>query len=172
MGTNFRQRTMQTWTEPYGPHNCGPSFADLPPMEVLNAAGFDYTNTDRIAADLRMDFSKQQAEDRQRTCNTCHTGCLDCHYSPKRGEAHHFARKPSPETCGGGGRSTSMCHAGAAHSRRGETYVGGDYSIPFGMSADTHYDLGVACIDCHLLGEKGMGDMERRATCGGCHVAT
>jgi hypothetical protein len=171
MGTNFRQRTMRTWTDPYGPHNCGPSFADLPPMEILDAAGFDYTNTVRIAANLNMDFSREQAEVRQRTCNTCHTGCLDCHYSPQTGEAHHFDRYPSPETCLSGGRSTSMCHAGAAHSRRGETYVGGDYAIPFGMESDVHYDLGIRCIDCHLMGEKGMGDMERRATCGGCHVA-
>ncbi len=171
MGTNFRQRTMRTWTDPYGPHNCGPSFADLPPPEVLDATEFDYANTERIAANLNMDFSREQAEFRQRICNTCHTGCLDCHYTPKTGEAHHFRREPSPETCGGGGRSTSMCHAGAAHSRRGETYVGGDYAIPFGMKADVHYDLDIACIDCHLMGEKGMGDMERRATCGGCHVA-
>jgi hypothetical protein len=171
MAANRRQRTMRTWNDPYGPHNCGPSFADLPPAEVLTATEFDSTNTKRIAADLNMPFSREQAEDRQRTCNTCHTGCLDCHFSPRAGEPHRFERTPSPETCGGGGRSTSMCHSGASHSRRGETYVGGDYSIPFGMTPDVHYELGIGCTDCHLMGEKGMGDMERRATCGGCHVA-
>lgn len=35
MGVNFRQRTMISWLEPYGPHNCGPSFADVPPEEIL-----------------------------------------------------------------------------------------------------------------------------------------
>jgi hypothetical protein len=64
-----------------------------------------------------------------------------------------------------------MCHSGASHSRRGETYVGGDYAIPSGRVPDVHYTKGLTCVACHPMGERGMGDMERRATCGECHVA-
>ncbi|MCX7913561.1 MAG: cytochrome c3 family protein [Thermodesulfovibrionales bacterium] len=63
-----------------------------------------------------------------------------------------------------------MCHAGSLHSRRGGTYVGGDYSIPVGMEADTHYKKNIQCIDCHLTGPKGMGDIQRKATCQDCHL--
>ncbi len=63
-----------------------------------------------------------------------------------------------------------MCHAGSLHSRRGGTYVGGDYSIPTGMKADTHFKKNIHCIDCHLTGVKGMGDMQRKASCQDCHI--
>jgi len=63
-----------------------------------------------------------------------------------------------------------MCHAGSLHSRRGGTYVGGDYSIPTGMKADTHFKKDIHCIDCHLTGQKGMGDMQRKASCQDCHI--
>ena len=92
MGTNFRQRTMRTWMDPYGPHNCGPSFADLPPAEILKYSGFDYRNTDRIRQDLNVPFTQQQARDKQRICNTCHSGCLDCHYTPQKGKPHEFSK--------------------------------------------------------------------------------
>ena len=61
MGTNSRQRAMRTWMDPYGPHNCGPSFADLPPTEILKASGFDYRNTEKIRQDLNVSFTNQQA---------------------------------------------------------------------------------------------------------------
>jgi hypothetical protein len=57
------------------------------------------------------------------------------------------------------------------HSRRGETYIGGDYSVPPGMAPDVHYKKDIHCVDCHPTGEKGMGDMERKASCQDCHVA-
>ncbi|NTU42684.1 MAG: cytochrome c3 family protein [Nitrospirales bacterium] len=171
MAANFRQRTMKTWLEPYGPHNCGPSFADLPPGKVLKEAGFSFENTQKIANDLNIPFSKEQAMTKQRLCNVCHVGCLDCHYEPSREKGvHHFTNKPSSESCAGYGRGTSICHPGAMQSRRGETYIGGDYSIPTGMKPDVHYEKGIHCVDCHPAGEKGMGDMQRKASCQDCHI--
>ncbi len=173
MGRNFRQRTMRTWLKPYGPHNCGPSFADLQPPEVLSKADFDYRNTKEIMENLNVPFSKSQAEDKQRFCNVCHAGCLDCHYTPSNKKGRHaFSRKPPALSCQGYGRSASQCHPGAMISRRGETYSGGDYSIPQGMAPDVHYKLGLSCVDCHPTGEKGMGDMERAASCQDCHIET
>lgn len=172
MGTNFRQRTMRTWTEPYGPHNCGPSFADLPPLPYLKDASFDFTNTGDIVRNLNVPFSKEQAMAKQKFCNVCHAGCLDCHYAPDRNKGvHNFLKRPTSESCAGNGRGTSICHPGAMQSRRGETYIGGDYSIPTGMSPDVHYKKNIHCIDCHSTGEKGMGDMQRKATCQGCHYS-
>ncbi|MGD1076102.1 MAG: hypothetical protein ABR903_08525, partial [Thermodesulfovibrionales bacterium] len=80
MAANFRQRTMKTWLSPYGPHNCGPSFADIPALPYLKDAGFDFKNTEEIAKDLNTGFSRQQAIAKQKFCNVCHAGCLDCHY--------------------------------------------------------------------------------------------
>lgn len=170
MGTNRRQRTMKSWQEPYGPHNCGPSFADLPPPEVLGGAGLSFDNTAKVAGEMNLPFSRSQAVAKQKLCNVCHTGCLDCHYQPGDGNGvHNLVKKPGAESCAGFGRSTSMCHAGAMHSRRGGTYLGGDYAVPAGMSPDTHHRKGLHCTDCHLTGEKGMGDMERKADCRDCH---
>lgn len=171
MARNFRQRTMRTWLEPYGPHNCGPSFADPPPPEVLEGAEFDFNNTGRIQKELNIEFSKEQAAIKQRFCNVCHAGCLDCHYTPgKDGKVHSFTKKPDSYSCAGWGRGNSICHPGAMQSRRGETYIGGDYSIPRGMDSDEHFKKNIHCRDCHLTGELGMGDMERRASCQDCHV--
>lgn len=171
MGTNFRQRTMHTWLKPYGPHNCGPSFSDLPPEAVLKEAGFSMKNTEEIAAGLNVPFTQSQARDKQKFCNVCHAGCLDCHYGPDPVKgAHNFTAKPSAVNCLGYGRGTSMCHSGAMQSRRGETYAGGDYSIPTGMKPDIHYTKDIQCVDCHLTGEKGMGDMQRKADCQDCHL--
>ncbi|MCK7508666.1 MAG: hypothetical protein MZV70_34645 [Desulfobacterales bacterium] len=126
MGANFRQRTMVTWLKPYGPQGEEPSFADLPPAEALTGAGFSSKNTEEIRKEIAVPFSREQAEAKQRFCNVCHTGCLDCHYAPDREKGvHHFQNRPRSETCGGYGRGTSICHPGAMQSRRGETYIGG-----------------------------------------------
>ncbi|MGD0884985.1 MAG: hypothetical protein ABSA46_08970 [Thermodesulfovibrionales bacterium] len=171
MATNFRQRTMKTWLSPYGPHNCGPSFADISALPYLKDTGFDFKNTEEIAKDLNTGFSRQQAVAKQKFCNVCHAGCLDCHYVPdKEKGVHAFTKKPPSESCAGYGRGTSVCHSGAMQSRRGETYIGGDYSIPTGMTPDVHYKKGIHCADCHQAGEKGMGDMQRKATCQDCHM--
>ncbi|MEW6118156.1 MAG: hypothetical protein AB1553_14850 [Nitrospirota bacterium] len=170
MATNSRQRTMRTWLKPYGPHNCGPSFADLPPEEVLRSAAFSFKNTAAIAQELNTSFSEDQAVAKQKFCNVCHAGCLDCHYAPDEKEGvHRFTKKPLSESCGGYGRGTTICHPGAMQSRRGETYIGDDYSVPSGMRSDVHYRKNIHCIDCHPVGEKGMGDMRREADCQGCH---
>lgn len=171
MGANFRQRTMKTWLDPYGPHNCGPSFADTPPLPYLKNSGFDFKNTGEIIKNLNTGFSKEQAAAKQKFCNVCHAGCLDCHYAPdKEKGTHAFTKKPDSETCAGNGRGTSICHPGAMQSRRGETYIGGDYSVPAGMSPDVHYKKNIHCIDCHQTGKKGMGDMQRKAACQDCHI--
>lgn len=171
MGRNFRQRTMRTWMSPYGPHNCGPSFADSPPSELLTSADFDYENTQAIMNNLNVPFTMKHAEDKQKLCNICHAGCLDCHFTPTNMETHKFTRVPKSESCVGFGRGTSICHSGAMQSRRGETYLGNDYSVPQGMKPDVHYKKNIHCVDCHPTGEKGMGDMERKASCQDCHLS-
>jgi hypothetical protein len=172
MATNFRQRTMKTWIDPdYGPHNCGPSFADIPSLHYLEDAGFDFRNYEEIRKNLNVPFTREQAIMKQKFCNVCHAGCLDCHYVPSHEKGvHSFVKKPVSESCAGNGRGTSICHPGAMQSRRGETYIGGDYSIPTGMKPDVHYKKNIHCVDCHLTGEKGMGDMQRKASCQDCHI--
>ena len=171
MGADYRQRTMRTWLYPYGPHNCGPSFADVPPRKRLRKTGFDYSNSKKIAAEMDVPFTGRQARSLQRFCNVCHPGCLDCHYGPSATlGVHNFWRKPPAVNCASGGRGTSQCHSGAMQSRRGETYIGGDYSIPTGEAPDVHYTEGLQCTACHWIGPKGMGDMMRKATCQDCHI--
>ena len=104
-------------------------------------------------------------------CNVCHPGCLDCHYAPSRKKGSHaFLKVPDSYSCMGRGRSNSICHSGASQSRRGETYIGNFYSIPQGRKGDVHFKKGIQCIDCHQIGEKGMGDIKRKATCQDCHI--
>jgi hypothetical protein len=171
MATNFRQRTMRSWLEPYGPHNCGPSFADIPPEEVLKSTRFDFTNTEKIRKEIVLPFTNEQAIAKQRLCNVCHTGCLDCHYAPSKEKGTHaFIKVPDSYSCMGRGRGNTVCHTGTAHSRRGETYIGRFYSIPQGRKPDIHFTKGIHCVDCHPTGKKGMGDMKRKATCGDCHM--
>jgi len=171
MGRNFRQRTMVSWLEPYGPHNCGPSFADIPPEKVLKKVGFDFTNTEKIRKEMNISFTNEQAMRKQKMCNVCHPGCLDCHYAPSRKRGSHaFLKVPDSYSCMGRGRSNSICHSGAGQSRRGETYIGNFYSIPQGRKGDIHFKKGIQCIDCHQIGEKGMGDIKRKATCQDCHI--
>ncbi|MDI6800433.1 MAG: hypothetical protein QMD01_00030 [Thermodesulfovibrionales bacterium] len=143
----------------------------MPPSEVLKSAGFSFKNTEDILREVNAPFSREQAVVKQKFCNVCHAGCLDCHYEPdKKKGVHNFTNKPSSLSCAGYGRGTSICHPGAMQSRRGETYIGGDYSIPTGMKPDVHYLKNIHCIDCHTTGEKGMGDMQRKANCQDCHI--
>jgi hypothetical protein len=39
------------------------------------------------------------------------------------------------------------------------------------MKPDVHYKKNIHCADCHQTGEKGMGDMERKANCQDCHYS-
>ena len=107
---------------------------------------------------------------KQKACNICHTGCLDCHYAPtaERG-AHAFSRVPPAANCTGGGRSTFVCHAGTMERRRGDSYLGREFSEPAGLPEDVHVKKKMECVDCHQTGPGGMGHIERRATCQDCH---
>ena len=170
MGSNFRQRTMRSWLKPYGPHNCGPSFVDTPPDGIADGDVFSSANYEEIKKECAVPFTIQQAVDKQRLCNVCHAGCLDCHYEPtKERGVHGFIKKPSSLSCSGGGRSSTICHPGAMERRRGDTYLGGDFSEPPGLSPDVHVEQKIVCADCHYQGKKGMGDQQRKASCEDCH---
>ncbi len=38
------------------------------------------------------------------------------------------------------------------------------------MAPDVHYKKRINCTECHTTGEKGMGDMQRKANCQDCHI--
>jgi hypothetical protein len=116
-------------------------------------------------------LTKEQAIAKQKACNICHAGCLDCHYAPSREKGSHaFSRIPPSPNCTGGGRSTFVCHAGTMERRRGDSYLGKDFSEPAGLPEDVHVAKKIECTDCHQTGPGGMGHIERRATCQDCHV--
>lgn len=167
MGSNARHRLYRSWADrERGPHNCGVWFAE---------------NYQKIAAATAVPFDRETNALNQRQCNTCHAGCLDCHYTPsakggddpKKG-MHSFARTPPPQSCYGGGRGT-ICHAGPEERRRGAGYFGGKYSFPEGAEPDVHLAKGVGCLDCHDSGKTDKGSahamVNRRATCDRCHAA-
>ncbi len=108
---------------------------------------------------------------KQKACNICHAGCLDCHYTPAREKgAHAFSRTPPAVNCSGGGRSTFVCHSGTMERRRGDSYLGKDFSEPPGLPEDVHVSKKIECVDCHQTGAGGMGHIERKATCQDCHI--
>lgn len=169
MGANLRQREMRGWTPPRGAQNCGPSFADAPPELALSGGAFYRDNWTKLRQGLSTPFTFEQAKTQQKLCNLCHTGCLDCHFEPTaQGATHNFVRKPESISCMGGGRGSFMCHAGTER-RRGNFYLGGEFTEPPGIPPDVHADKGVQCVDCHATGPGGMGHLNRAATCGGCH---
>ncbi len=165
MGRNAKQSSYKSWTDPQrGPHNCG--------------AWFD-GNYERIAANTAVPFSREQNALNQRSCNTCHVGCLDCHYDPQPKDPanpkmgmHTFNRVPKPESCYGGGRG-QICHAGPEERRRGAGYFGGSYANPEGMEPDIHQVKKVGCLDCHEnSGSRsglGHGMVKRQGRCDKCH---
>jgi hypothetical protein len=53
--------------------------------------------------------------------------------------------------------------------RRGDSYLGKDFSEPPGLPEDVHVAKKLECIDCHQSGPGGMGHIERRALCQDCH---
>lgn len=165
MGSNGKQSRYRSWTDKErGPHNCGVWFDG---------------NYDRIVANTAAPFSRESNALNQRTCNSCHVGCLDCHYEPmakdpnepKKG-MHTFNRTPKPESCYGGGRGP-LCHAGPEDRRRGAGYFGGPFSHPEGMEADVHLAKGVGCLDCHestkVNKQLGHAMVKRQADCIKCH---
>ena len=165
MALNAKQSRYQSWTDQErGPHNCGVWFAG---------------NYDKIAANTALPFSREQSALNQRSCNTCHVGCLDCHYDPQPSSPanpklgmHTFNRTPNPESCYGGGRG-QICHAGPEERRRGAGFFGGIYANPEGMEPDVHQVKKVGCLDCHESTksnkEIGHATVKRQATCDKCH---
>ena len=82
---------------------------------------------------------------------------------------HNFTKDVPAVNCTGGGRGTGMCHSGSQERRRGDSYLGAEFSQPPGFPPDAHVKAGLLCIDCHENGGKGMGDISRKVDCGGCH---
>ncbi len=54
--------------------------------------------------------------------------------------------------------------------RRGDSYLGKDFSEPAGLPEDVHVAKKIGCVDCHQTGPGGMGHIERKATCQDCHI--
>jgi hypothetical protein len=54
--------------------------------------------------------------------------------------------------------------------RRGDSYLGKEFSEPAGLPEDVHVAKKLECVDCHQAGPGGMGHIERRATCQDCHI--
>ena len=166
MARNAKQSRYQSWVDSErGPHNCGVWFDG---------------NYDKIAANTAVPFSREQSAQNQRSCNTCHVGCLDCHYDPQQRDPanprlgmHTFNRTPKPESCYGGGRG-QICHAGPEERRRGAGYFGASYANPEGMEPDVHQAKKVGCLDCHESTksnkEIGHAMIKRQGKCDACHA--
>ncbi len=54
--------------------------------------------------------------------------------------------------------------------RRGDSYLGKDFSEPAGLPEDVHVAKKIECVDCHVTGPGGMGHIQRNATCQDCHI--
>ncbi len=54
--------------------------------------------------------------------------------------------------------------------RRGDSYLGKDFSEPAGLPEDVHVPKKIVCVDCHETGPGGMGHIKRKATCQDCHI--
>ncbi|MDD2272866.1 MAG: cytochrome c3 family protein [Desulfuromonadaceae bacterium] len=167
MGINGKQSQYRGWTNKQrGPHNCGPWFE----------GAFDLMQTNTA---LPMDRKSQVIN--QKACNTCHVGCLDCHFNPMAKSStdssmgsHTFAKTPPVLSCYGNGRA-SICHAGPEDRRRGAGYFGGSFSYPEGNEPDVHLTANVGCLDCHDNSKSdkslGHGMVKRQAdgSCKRCH---
>ena len=53
--------------------------------------------------------------------------------------------------------------------RRGDSYLGKEFSEPAGLPEDVHVARKIVCVDCHQTGAGGMGHIERKAGCQDCH---
>ncbi len=167
MATNGKQSQYKGWLDKErGPHNCGPWFEG---------------NYEAMQANTMIPLSQESSRINQRACNTCHVGCLDCHFNPQKKNpanpslgAHTFVKTPPSESCYGNGRA-SICHAGPEDRRRGAGYFGGSFSFPEGNEADIHLKARVGCLDCHestksnpAIGH-GMVRRQARDSCRRCH---
>ncbi|OHB25344.1 MAG: cytochrome C [Desulfuromonadaceae bacterium GWB2_53_15] len=167
MATNGKQSQYKGWLDKErGPHNCGPWFEG---------------NFESMQANTLIPMSADSNRINQRVCNSCHVGCLDCHFNPGRKNSaspgvgpHTFMKTPPPESCYGNGRA-SICHAGPEDRRRGAGYFGGSFSFPEGNDPDVHLKAKVGCLDCHESTKNnpaiGHGMVRRQAqdSCKRCH---
>lgn len=53
--------------------------------------------------------------------------------------------------------------------RRGDSFLGKEFSEPAGLPEDVHVAKKIECVDCHQS-VGGMGHIERKAACQDCHV--
>ena len=169
MASNGKQSQYKGWLdEKRGPHNCGPWFEG---------------NLERMQATTAVPMTKAGNAVNQKACNTCHVGCLDCHFNPQPKNptdptmgSHTFSKTPPSLSCYGNGR-TSICHAGPEDRRRGAGYYGGPFSFPEGNEPDIHLRAKVECLDCHESTRQnksiGHGMVKRQAgeSCVRCHAA-
>jgi cytochrome c553 len=194
MGSSMTMSQYVTWSSPTGPQSCGlwTAAAAKPDNSAFSTANLDAYNAASTAH-----LGKEQAFSNQRNCNSCHAGCLDCHYAPFSQEAkdgagkplavgvHTFSSKPATLSCMGGGRA-QLCHAGALERRRGDGFMKGEFaskavadpqnenSKKYIETPDVHFAKGVSCIDCHRDNHKAhsMGDQARNPEpeqCSACH---
>jgi hypothetical protein len=54
--------------------------------------------------------------------------------------------------------------------RRGDSYLGKEFSEPPGLPEDVHVAKKIGCTECHQTGPGGMGHLERKAGCQDCHL--
>ncbi len=194
MGLTLTMSQYVTWFSPTGPQTCGLwTAATTRP----NNDSFTTENMERYNAVSTAHLGKEQAFSNQRNCNTCHAGCLDCHYTPFNKEAkdskgrpkeagvHTFSFKPPALSCMGGGRA-QICHAGPLERRRGDGFMKGNFakkavadpqtenSKKYIETPDVHFAEGITCVDCHRQNHKthNMGDQIRSpgpVQCAKCH---
>lgn len=165
MGHNAKQALYGTWTDKkMGPHNCGVWFVG---------------NYQEVADNTKIPFTREMSAVNQKACNTCHVGCLDCHYTPRKADParpdqgqHTFTKQVSALTCYGGGRG-SICHAGPEDRRRGAGYIGANFSNPAGAVPDIHFTKGISCTECHETQAQSSkllhGQVRRQVSCLKCH---
>jgi hypothetical protein len=168
MATNGKQSQYKGWTDKKrGPHNCGPWFDG---------------NFESMQQNTVLPMSPESHRINQKVCNTCHVGCLDCHFNPQMRDpadlskgAHTFAKTPPSDSCYGNGRA-SICHAGPEDRRRGAGYFGGSFSFPEGNAPDVHLKAKVGCLDCHESSKSNqvighaMVKRQARDSCQRCHA--
>ncbi len=194
MGQVLTMSQYATWFSPPGPQSCG-----LWTAATTKPDNSSFTDKNRHAynAVSTAHLGVEQAFSNQKNCNTCHAGCLDCHYTPFAKEAknaagkaqvsgvHTFSSKPPTLSCLGGGRA-QICHAGSLERRRGDGFMKGNFaknavadpqndnSKKYIETPDAHYAKGIACVDCHKQNHQthAMGDQVRNPEpeqCAGCH---
>ena len=193
MGQTFNMRQYVTWFSPPGPQSCGLWTAGKTKPDNEH---FTLRNMQAYNAVSTAPINRRQAFTNQRNCNTCHAGCLDCHYTPFNRQAegengkpnaagvHTFTFRPPVLSCMGGGRAL-MCHA-PLERRRGDGFMKGPFarkavanpdnpgSQRYINTPDAHYAAGITCIDCHSPNHKTgyMGDLIRSpepSRCARCH---